>query len=63
MALQTPRYEEEAALLRELGATVMMARPPEWPVLGPPQGLWPDIWPIGEPVVHEPVYTHTRSSH
>jgi ankyrin repeat protein len=63
MALQTPRFDEEAALLRELGATVMMAREPDWPVLGPPQGLWPDIWPIGEPVVHEPVYTHTRSSH
>jgi ankyrin repeat protein len=63
MALQTPRYDEEAALLRELGATVMMAREPDWPVLGPPQGLWPDIYPIGEPVVHEPVYTHTRSSH
>ncbi len=63
MALQTPVYEEEAALLRELGATVLMARPPDWPVLGPPQGLWADIWPIGEPVVHEPVYTHARSSH
>ncbi len=63
MAIQTSRYDEEAALLRELGATVMMARAPDWPVLGPPQGLWPDIWPIGEPVVHEPVYTHARSSH
>jgi ankyrin repeat protein len=63
MALQTPRFDEEAALLRDLGATVMMAREPDWPVLGPPQGLWPDIYPIGEPVVHEPVYTHTRSSH
>ena len=63
MALQTPRFDEEAALLRELGATVIMAREPDWPVLGPPQGLWPDIYPIGEPVVHEPVYTHTRSSH
>jgi ankyrin repeat protein len=61
MALQTPLYEEEAALLRELGATVMMARAPEWPVLGPPQGLWPDIYPLGEPVVHEPVYTHSRN--
>jgi hypothetical protein len=63
MALQTPVFEEEAALLRELGATVMMARAPDWPVLGPPQGLWPDIWPVGEPVVHDPVYTHARSSH
>jgi ankyrin repeat protein len=63
MALQTPRFDEEAALLRELGATVLMAREPDWPVLGPPQGLWPDIYPIGEPVVHEPVYTHSRSTH
>ena len=61
MVLQTPLYEEEAALLRELGATVMMARAPEWPVLGPPQGLWPDIYPLGEPVAHEPVYTHSRN--
>lgn len=60
MANQTPRYEEEAALLRELGATVLMARAPDWPVLGPPQGLWVDIWPLGEPVEHEPVYTHAR---
>jgi ankyrin repeat protein len=63
MALQTPLYEEEAALLRELGATVMMERAPEWPVLGPPQGIWADIWPLGEPRVHEPVYTHSRASH
>jgi ankyrin repeat protein len=61
MALQTPHFEEEEALLRELGATVMMARAPEWPVLGPPQGLWPDIYPLGEPVVHAPVYTHSRN--
>jgi ankyrin repeat protein len=58
MAIQTPRYDEEAALLRELGATVMMAKEPQWPVLGPPQGMWPDIWPVGEPVVHPPIYTH-----
>jgi len=59
MALQTPLFEEEAALLRELGATELMARAPEWPVLGPPQGMWPDIWPLGEPVVHAPTYQHT----
>jgi ankyrin repeat protein len=58
MAIQTPLYDEEAALLRELGATVVMAKDPEWPVLGPPQGMWPDIWPVGEPVVHPPIYTH-----
>jgi serine/threonine-protein phosphatase 6 regulatory ankyrin repeat subunit B len=59
MALQTPLYEEEAALLRELGATLLMAKAPVWPVLGPPQGMWPDIWPVGEPVVHAPIYTHS----
>jgi ankyrin repeat protein len=58
MALQTPIYEEEAALLRELGATVEMHKDPVWPVLGPPQGVWADIWPLGEPRVHEPIYTH-----
>jgi ankyrin repeat protein len=58
MAIQTPRYDEEAALLRELGAKVMMANEPKWPVLGPPQGMWPDIWPVGEPVEHPPIYTH-----
>jgi ankyrin repeat protein len=63
MALQTPLFEEEAQLLRELGGTVLMARAPEWPVLGPPQGMWPDIWPLGEPVVHEPIYKHKAASH
>ena len=58
MALQTPEYEEEASLLRELGATVEMAQAPLWPVLGPPQGVWADIWPLGEPNVYEPIYTH-----
>jgi ankyrin repeat protein len=61
MAIQTPLYEEEAALLRELGATVTMPKDPVWPVLGPPQGMWPDIWPVGEPVEHPPVYTHRSS--
>jgi ankyrin repeat protein len=59
MALQTPVFEEEAALLRELGATEKMERSPEWPVLGPPQGVWADIWPLGESRVHEPIYTHS----
>jgi ankyrin repeat protein len=58
MALQTPIFEEEAALLRELGATVEMDQEPVWPVLGPPQGVWADIWPLGEARVHEPIYTH-----
>jgi ankyrin repeat protein len=56
MALQTPVYKEEAALLRELGATELMTKSPAWPVLGPPQGVWADIWPLGESRVHEPIY-------
>ena len=56
MALQTPLYKDEATLLRELGATRLMAKSPEWPVLGPPQGVWEDIWPLGESRVHDPVY-------
>ena len=59
MALQTPLYEEEAALLGELGATEQMEQSPAWPVLGPPQGVWADIWPLGESRVHEPIYTHS----
>jgi ankyrin repeat protein len=59
MALQTSLYEEEAALLRELGATEEMGRTPVWPVLGPPQGVWADIWPLGESRTHDPVYTHS----
>jgi ankyrin repeat protein len=59
MALQTPIFKEEAALLRELGATKLMAKSPQWPVLGPPQGVWADIWPLGEPRVHEPIYKPT----
>jgi ankyrin repeat protein len=56
MALQTPLFKDEAALLRELGATKLMAKSPVWPVLGPPQGVWDDIWPVGEATVHAPVY-------
>jgi hypothetical protein len=62
MALQTPIYKEEAQLLRELGATKLMAKSPVWPVLGPPQGVWDDIWPLGESAVHEPVYKPTITS-
>jgi uncharacterized protein len=62
MALQTPLYKEEAQLLRELGATKLMAKNPVWPVLGPPQGVWEDIWPLGESTVHEPVYRPTIDS-
>jgi ankyrin repeat protein len=56
MALQTPLYKDEAALLRELGASRLLDRSAVWPVLGPPQGIWEDIWPLGESRVHEPVY-------
>jgi ankyrin repeat protein len=59
MALQTPLFKDEAALLRELGATKLMAKSPLWPVLGPPQGIWADIWPLGESRVHEPIYKPT----
>jgi ankyrin repeat protein len=59
MALQTPLFNEEATLLRELGATKLMDRAPVWPVLGPPQGVWADIWPLGESRVHEPIYKHS----
>jgi ankyrin repeat protein len=62
MALQTPVYKEEAQLLRDLGATRLLARSPVWPVLGPPQGVWTDIWPLGETAVHEPVYRHSVTS-
>ena len=62
MALQTPVYKEEAALLRELGATRLMERSPVWPVLGPPQGIWADIYPLGESRVHEPVYKHSTTT-
>jgi ankyrin repeat protein len=58
MALQTPLLKEEAALLRELGATKLLEKSPVWPVLGPPQGIWEDIYPLGESAVHAPVYKH-----
>jgi ankyrin repeat protein len=59
MALQTPIFKEEAQILRELGATKVLPQSPVWPVLGPPQGVWADIWPLGEPRAHEPVYKPT----
>jgi len=62
MAVQTPVYKDVTDLLRSLGATVEMARSPDWPVLGPPQGIEVDIWPVGEPVVHGPIYTHTTNN-
>ena len=62
MALQTPIYKDEAQLLRDLGATKLMAHSPVWPVLGPPQGIWEDIYPLGESSVHEPIYKHSTPS-
>ncbi|MNC85057.1 hypothetical protein D3C83_06320 [compost metagenome] len=62
MALQTPLFKEEASLLRELGATKLLDQSPAWPVLGPPQGVWADIWPLGESQVHEPVYRHSTTT-
>jgi ankyrin repeat protein len=58
MANQTPLYKDEMALLRQLGATVEVKGGVDWPVLGPPQGIDLDLWPVGEPAIHDPVYTH-----
>jgi uncharacterized protein len=61
MALQTPLYNDVATLLRELGATVEFKGTPNWPVLGPPQGIEADIWPVGESAIHAPFYTHASN--
>jgi ankyrin repeat protein len=61
MALQTPVYAAEATLLRELGATEMLASNPNWPILGPPQGIEEDIWPVGDSRTYAPFYTHVSS--
>jgi len=63
MALQTPVYKDVADLLRQLGATVEVTQNPEWPVLGPPQGIEEDIWPLGDERVYAPVYRNSLSSH
>jgi ankyrin repeat protein len=62
MAVQTPIYKDVADLLRGLGATAEVKKGVDWPVLGPPQGIEEDIWPVGEPVVHEPIYQHAPTS-
>jgi len=62
MANQTPIYKDVADLLRQLGATEELGRNANWPVLGPPQGIENDIWPVGEPAVHDPIYTHTNNN-
>ena len=61
MAVQTPLYNDVAAVLKELGATVEFKGVPDWPVLGPPQGIEADIWPVGESSVHEPFYRHASN--
>jgi hypothetical protein len=62
MALQTPVYREEATILRELGATEMLSRNPDWPILGPPQGVEEDIWPVGDSRSYPPFYTHASNA-
>jgi ankyrin repeat protein len=62
MAVQTPVYKDVADLLRQLGATVEVARNVEWPVLGPPQGIEEDIWPLGDERVYEPFFRNSLSS-
>jgi len=62
MALQTPKYNDVAALLRELGATAEVGKEPVWPVLGPPQGIDADIWPLGGSSVYEPFYRHSKGN-
>src|SRR6185369_15467910 len=62
MAVQTPIYKDVADLLRQLGATVEVAGNVEWPVLGPPQGIEDDIWPLGDERVYEPFFKHLPTS-
>jgi len=46
MMLQTPIYDDVAELLKSYGATVELDESPDWPIVGPPQGVDPVIWPI-----------------
>ena len=62
MAVQTPLYKDVADLLRQLGATVEVGKNVEWPVLGPPQGIEDDIWPLGDERVYEPFFKHLPTS-
>jgi hypothetical protein len=41
-----PPHMEMAKLLRESGATVELAKIPEWPPVGPPIGYEATIWPL-----------------
>jgi ankyrin repeat protein len=62
MDLQTPVYAAEATLLRELGGTEMLAKNPDWPILGPPQGIEEDIWPLGDSRAYPPFFTHVANA-
>jgi hypothetical protein len=62
LSWRNPVYKDEAALLRELGATLLLIKNPEWPILGPPQGIEEDIWPIGDSREYAPFYTHDRTT-
>ena len=62
MDLQTPVYAAEATLLRELGATEMLSKNPDWPILGPPQGIEEDIWPLGDSRSYPLFFTHVANA-
>jgi ankyrin repeat protein len=46
LAQRQPPQMELAKLLRELGATVELAKVPDWPPVGPPLGYEATIWPL-----------------
>jgi ankyrin repeat protein len=46
LAQRQPAQQELAKLLREAGATVELAKVPEWPPVGPPIGYEATIWPL-----------------
>ena len=43
---KAPVREDIARLLRDSGATVELARTPDWPAVGPPIGYEATIWPL-----------------
>jgi ankyrin repeat protein len=46
LAQRQPAQPELAKLLRESGATVELAKVPDWPPVGPPIGYEATIWPL-----------------
>jgi ankyrin repeat protein len=46
LAQRQPSQTELAKLLRESGATVELAKLPDWPPVGPPLGYEATIWPL-----------------